>query len=549
MSAAIHLSPDRSAASADTASSIDARIVAFMRCVLALSGLAIIYIDPTEPARFVELTYTSLSAYSVWSLFQLVAAHRGSVRQSPWIDVACATYLVALTQGTSSIFFFLFLFAILVASFSGGYRQGLRVAIASTALFTVVGTLFAPDGADFELNRSMIRPVYLLALGWMMAVWGGRELVLRRRLALLRDISGQWNARSGVRGTVEANLERILEFFEAIECLLIARKGGAKRDGSVVYKVAATADGLVKTITDLEMEATAMLLGLPPEASIAYDVAGRPRPDGVAQQKCAELANLFDAQAFATVHYRQGDGTEGRLFVVRKDAPFTDSELAFLEQVVVAVSHVVENTQLIDELVLKAAEHERFRISLDIHDSTVQPYIGLKLGLDALSREAQANPLHGRIVELLDMANDTIRDLRGFATGIRDRAPISGESLLNALREQAARFQRYYGVEVHLECDQNLFISPHLASEAFRMITEGLSNVMRHTTARNAFVRISRQERELRLIVANEPWTQRGPRRPFTPRSINSRAIALGGSSLVELRDDGHTAIHVAIPV
>jgi signal transduction histidine kinase len=299
------------------------------------------------------------------------------------------------------------------------------------------------------------------------------------------------------------------------------------------------------------MEATAMLLGLPRDASLAYDLAARgpSRLSVATQRKCEELANLFDAQAFASVPYRQGDGTEGRLFLVRKSTPFGDAELAFLEQVVVAVSHVVENTQLIDELVLKAAEHERFRISLDIHDSTVQPYIGLKLGLDALSRESQSNALHGRIVELLDMANDTIRDLRGFATGIRDRAPISGESLVKAVREQADRCQRYYGVEVHLECDDQLFISPHLASEAFRMISEGLSNVVRHTTARHAFVRISRQERELRLIVANEPWAPRAaPARSFTPRSINARAIALGGSSLVELREDGHTAIHVTVP-
>jgi len=32
--------------------------------------------------------------------------------------------------------------------------------------------------------------------------------------------------------------------------------------------------------------------------------------------------------------------------------------------------------QLMDELVSRAAEHERYRISLDIHDTTIQPYIG-----------------------------------------------------------------------------------------------------------------------------------------------------------------------------
>src|SRR4029450_9372472 len=123
----------------------------------------------------------------------------------------------------------------------------------------------------------------------------------------------------------------------------------------------------------------------------------------------------------------------------------------YLAQLVDAIARVVENTQLTEELVLKAAEHERFRISLDIHDSTVQPYIGLKLGLDALYREAESNPLPRRVRERLELPAMPTRARRGFATGIRQRAPMSGESLVKAINEQADRFLRFYGVEIHLE--------------------------------------------------------------------------------------------------
>jgi signal transduction histidine kinase len=531
------------------ASSVDARMVALMRCILVISGLAIIYIDPTEPARYVQLTYLSVSAYCVWSLAQLVAAHRGWTEQSPWIDVAWATFLVALTQGTGSIFFFLFLFAILVASFSRGYRAGVTMAAVSSFLFVVVGWIFAPEGDNFELNRSLIRPVYLLALGWMVAVWGDREIVLRRRLAFLRDITSQWNPRLGVGRTIQANLESIVAFFSAEQCVLALKRSGAGHENAILYRTGSSLEDAAgpPTVADPRLSATLLDCPAPFVLSPGGPEAARRREADPASREGA-LTNLFDGSDFAAVRYVQADGSAGRLFVVRRGVPFMENELAFLEQVAAAISHVVENTQLIDELVIKAAEHERFRISLDIHDSTVQPYIGLKLGLDALLRESGGNPLEARVADLLAMADATIHDLRGFATGIRERTPISGDSLLKAALEQAERFRRFYGVEVELEFEQNLFVSPHTASEAFRMISEGLSNVMRHTTSRVAFVRVFRAEKELRLVIANAAWGNGGKKEPFTPRSINARALSLGGSSFVEHSDDGRSAVHISIP-
>jgi hypothetical protein len=196
----------------------DEPLVGCTRAFLALAALAIIYIEPSEPSRLVGLTYISLAAYCAWSLLQLHPRIGGSIGGSPWVDVAWATYLVALTQGTSSIFFFLYVFAILVASFSGGYRRGLQIAITSAILFTIVGLIAAPSGPEFELDRSLIRPIYLLTIGSMMAVWGGRAIARRERLVLLRDIAGDWKPRTGVSGTVLANLTRAASTAHANAC-------------------------------------------------------------------------------------------------------------------------------------------------------------------------------------------------------------------------------------------------------------------------------------------------------------------------------------------
>ena len=539
---------------------VDVRMVSLMRCVLALSGLAIIWIDPTEPTRYVELTYFSLVVYAIWSVVLFATASRSGEtiqRYAPWIDVACGAFLVALSQGTSSIFFFLFLFAILVASFTRGYSEGMWITVVSTALFVVVGFFFTPREPEFELNRYLIRTVYLFTLGWMISYWGGREIALRRRLTILQEIGSQWNPRLGVERTIAVNLERVLDFFNAAECILVLRRP-ASPPTFFTYTASNRKTPRSSPATEISESAAGVLLALPDTLAAMYPAAsGAAEPfardprttwHGAGKEDFERLCNLFDAERFATAPYRQRDGTIGRVFVIpRNENARIDVE--FLSQLVSAIAQAIENTQLTDQLVLKAAEHERFRISLDIHDTTVQPYIGLKLGLDALHREAgDSNPLSRRIGELLEMASMTIRDLRGYATALREKAPMSGQALMTAVNEQAERFNRFYGVEVDVQSDPDMQVGAQVAAEAFRIISEGLSNVLRHTAARRAFVRLHTREGWLQLAIGNESALAGGAPRSFIPRSINERAISLGGTSFVENSEDGHTIVHVSIP-
>lgn len=47
----------------------------------------------------------------------------------------------------------------------------MRVTVAAI-LFTTVGFATSPKGPDFDLARFLIRSIYLLVLGYMMAYWG-----------------------------------------------------------------------------------------------------------------------------------------------------------------------------------------------------------------------------------------------------------------------------------------------------------------------------------------------------------------------------------------
>ncbi|MBI4206840.1 MAG: hypothetical protein HY527_17605 [Betaproteobacteria bacterium] len=544
-------------------------MLALTRCVLAFTALAIIWIDPSEPQRLVELTYASLGAYCLYAALLAIVSHRlewpAPKRGFHWADIFFYAYLVALSEGTSSIFFQFFFFAILVASFFWGFREGIAVTLVSLVLFTTVGWLASPGGADFELNRMLTRGVYLFVFGYLLAYWGGFERLLKRRLHLLQEINNVWNPRFGVDHVIGSNLDRLLEFYDASVCVLVLRRPTTP-PGFLMYSASRRKPEQSTTPSAITEGAAGALMSLPetigafyhdPAGSwrhqyhgyAAYEIDTRARTNAFLGE-CAALANLLDTRAFMTAPYVQRDGTTGRIYLTSERGGFTHSDLDFLAQVSGAMSTVVENMYLMEELISRAAEHERLAISRDLHDTTIQPYIGLKLALDALQREAgAASPVAQRISELIEMTGMTIRDLRDYAETLKEKTAMPGEFLAAAVKRQTERLGRFYGIDVEVKSDISSQLKGRIAAEAFQIISEGLSNVLRHSAAKSAFVSILCENSSLLLKIGNETRDGLPGAENFTPRSIHERTKALGGTTFVEQGPDGYTVVHVTIPM
>lgn len=202
-------------------------MIAVMRLILAISALTVTYLYPTEPDRFATIVYTLLGLYTLHSaIICLVLWQPGRLakflyRWAHWFDVVWYTLFVALSSGTSSFFFFGYFFAILVASFRWGLKEGLIVTTVSVISFVIVSLIARPYGVELELNRFLLRSISFLLLGYMIAYWGDSEIKLRRRLELLREIARISNPRFGVDRTVGSVLERLRAFYDANAYLLV----------------------------------------------------------------------------------------------------------------------------------------------------------------------------------------------------------------------------------------------------------------------------------------------------------------------------------------
>ena len=543
---------------------VDRRTVTLLRILLAVAALTVTLIDPSEPQRFVEVSYGVLVAYGLYSTFLFIAVRQGRspvpVRWIHWIDVAWFAILIALSNGPSSIFFFFFLFPILVASFRWGFAEGMRVTGTCTVLFIVLAFFVSPSSnADFEMNRLLIRPIYLLVFGFMTASWGGREVLYRRRLALFRDIGRRSNPRFGVDQALESLTDKIRTFYDAEICLLravMATPAGKsiwcskrapsveREDGSAELQRAV--EHLSGNYGIVYTNGTGRLSG----ESVCHIVDPKTLdPADGASVDCAAIAAAFRANAFVSLPLHQHGSLFGVLFIASKRPAFDRSDLEFLTHLTNQTLPGIENIQLLDRLASQAAGEQRQRLGRDLHDTTVQPYIGLKLGLEALELKHDAGQDIGvDLRKLISLADSSIAEIRGFVRDLKGGTDARvGNILVTALRQQAAKFHEHYGISVNVEADDDLHVNDRLGAEVFQIIIEGLSNIRRHAGAKFATIRIERTETILQVCIENERGGS-GPVAEFVPKSIAGRTSSLGGRATVE-RTPGRTSVRVEIPL
>ena len=475
------------------------------------------------------------------------------------LDVIWFALIVASTGGVDSFFFLFFFFSILTSSFRWGYAEGAKVTIASALLFVFSGWILDQEN---DLSRLLLRTTFLLAIGYISVHWGESKVRLMHQLVMLREVSRLSNPRFGVNQTIANILDKTRRFYGASSCILVMQD---KDSGSYSLRTVNEKNALRPVSDDpVNAEMASPLIAHSHDHLIAYsrplwNLTGffLPAPlayDCIQQRWIRQeghsnetLTELLGARSFMStpVSLRK---QRGRLYVVSDGGAFNKEDTLFLNQIVSQSFPVVESIECLDKLASDAASEERQKISLDIHDRTIQPYIGLKLGLNAIKSKASAdNPLIHDIEKLARMAEDVIDDLRRYAVTIKTGVE-QGKSMLHvALQKEAARISELYGIEISIVLENELQLNDRLAVELLQFIHEGLSNICRHTHSQRGAVTVNHVNGGVKILVKNESSVL--PIMSFMPQSIHQRATRLGGNVQVLQESDGTTVVHIEIPV
>jgi signal transduction histidine kinase len=491
-------------------------------------------------------------------------------RSIPWLDLLWYLPLIAFTSNTNSIFYYFFFFSIIVASFSWGLNDGLRLTLASAATYTIVGLVTAPGGQPIDMNRLLLAPIGLLIFGYIIARWGGYHTQLKNRLKLLRDVTVFSNPRFGIDRTIKAILESVRDFYDAEACLLVIPGKPGDEESYQLYRVVRGVHPSRSAPPAIGHEAAAQFLSPSLEYAVIYrkertsqtrlfDVNTRVFSES--ESSGDKLAGMLDAKRYLSIPVYYRHQAVGRLYIIDGPTQVDSPDMEFMLQLMDHVTPVMENIRLIDNLASDAAEQERQRIAHDIHDSVIQPYLGLQFGLSALDQKLEAGQtgIRGNVQELLELTNHELAELRRFVWGLRANEERP-DVLLPAIERYAERFSLVTGIKVEVEAYGKVKVNDRLAAELFQIVAEGLSNVRRHAFCRDARVEISCKETSLLLQIKNSrprsganPEVERADgsdgNRSFRPRSIAERAASLGGDTHVFVDEKDYTVVSVGIPL
>lgn len=221
------------------------------------------------------------------------------------------------------------------------------------------------------------------------------------------------------------------------------------------------------------------------------------------RSEVGQLAKTFDSMA-ATLQEREEDNR--RLI---SEMQQLNTELEFrvakrTEQLQISNNRLLDSQaelRRLSEQLMRVAEEERIRISREIHDQLGQLLTGVKMELRHMDRTfdqviaegdgARASArlldevpqIKERLTETTALVDETIRTVRRIAADLRPGL-LDDFGLTAAVEWQLQEFENRTGIHCTLQADVDEGrLSRDMATTAFRICQEALTNVMRHAEA------------------------------------------------------------------
>ncbi|MGA7671977.1 MAG: GAF domain-containing sensor histidine kinase [Nitrolancea sp.] len=183
-----------------------------------------------------------------------------------------------------------------------------------------------------------------------------------------------------------------------------------------------------------------------------------------------------------------------------------DLAMAIANQAAVAIT----NARLIEQAQTMGALEERQRLARELHDSVTQALFSTTLHARAAQLAFEQTGLDpdgllGRsIADVRELTQGALAEMRALIFELRPGA-LAEEGLAQALRKQAAALSAREGIDIVVDLPEpRLSLAAHVEENLYRIVLEALHNTMKHAGAEHAWVRLARNERELRLEIVDD---------------------------------------------
>lgn len=205
-------------------------------------------------------------------------------------------------------------------------------------------------------------------------------------------------------------------------------------------------------------------------------------------------------------------------------------------------------------------EEERKRLGHDLHDELGQSVTGLLFGLHALKQS-----IKGKNPEALELCEQVIREAREFGDEVRrvaagqypvvlERLGLAAEAtaMLAEISARNAQLRLDYSVDLPAER-----LHPRVEISCYRVLQEGLGNVLRHSGASHAQVCIATQKNWIYLHISDNGHgfdaegmlNQTNEYRGIGIMGMQARVLAVDGNMEIDSAPGKGCVIDVFLPL
>lgn len=211
--------------------------------------------------------------------------------------------------------------------------------------------------------------------------------------------------------------------------------------------------------------------------------------------------------------------------------------------------------KLASELVL-AEERERKRIAVTLHDEVAQALAAARMRIDMLRSLPGDNEYRHLIEQAQELLSHSILQTRALMTDISD--PVLYDlGLRSAVESLAEQIKDRHRIQVLHSFEGNLSsLSQDLNVMVFQVVKELLRNVIKHSGARGAHIRIIEDRHSIRAIVADDGVGFDGNKNDapdyigggFGLFSIRERVKSFNGNIQIKSRPGIGSEVTVSLP-
>ena len=209
-----------------------------------------------------------------------------------------------------------------------------------------------------------------------------------------------------------------------------------------------------------------------------------------------------------------------------------------------------ETNRRLTAQMLAIQEEERADLARDLHDEMGPFLFAMRLDAEAIQAEARKSG-HAAIAERAQALGESVSHIQSHVLDILKQLRPDGLSetgLAVAIGNLATFWQRHGGVAVHLDLAAEGF-GVETDGVIYRLVQEGLTNAARHGAAKHAWITITSDGGEIRVIVEDDgvgfAAIDGGG---LGLKGMRERLASLSGSLMLSTRPGGGTRLAAAMP-